>query len=129
VWRAIRLRVKFATKAARSRYATATGHQQLSFAETERAVCFDTPCFPIADLPRQFPASLTGAEFIRRRVRIGKIAVELLDSGQAEVRAGIFAARRHRQSHQVMIPALRLRLDFLGWQAAMGEAKQGMSVL
>jgi hypothetical protein len=74
VWRAIGLRVKFATKAARSRYATATGHQQLSFAETERAVCFDTPCFPIADLPRQFPASLTGAEFIRRRVRIGKIA-------------------------------------------------------
>jgi hypothetical protein len=67
VWRAIRLRVKFATKAARSRYATATGHQQLSFAETECAVRFDARCFPITDLPRQFPASRAGAEFIRRQ--------------------------------------------------------------
>jgi hypothetical protein len=62
VWRALRLRVKFATKAARSRYATATGHQQLSLAETDCAVRFRRSGYRSADAPATISGDASGRE-------------------------------------------------------------------
>jgi hypothetical protein len=76
VWRALRLRVKFATKAARSRYANATGHQQLSLAETGCAMRFTRRASRSAGARRRFPATRAGAKFNPRWMKIGENARE-----------------------------------------------------